>query len=115
LKPGFLSVSEDTFDKKVPHKFCDYHFLRTFKNDFVSDHGFIKTRLCSTWKITSSLHKQFKSVEHLIDKKEKKVCKDFKEIEKYWEHSKDVLQTYRLILHMDIKIQTSFFRQRNPF
>ena len=115
LKPGFLSVSEDTFDKKVPHKFCDYHFLRTFKNDFVSDHGFIKTRLCSTWKITSSLHKQLKSVEYLIDKKEKKVCKDFKEIEKYWEHSKDVLQTYRLILQWILRFKQACSGKGIPF
>ena len=81
LKPGFLNVSKSSFDKKVPHKFCDYHFLRTFKDDFVSNHSFIKTRLCKTWKVTSGLQKQIKSIEPL----ENKTYNHFKEIEKILE------------------------------
>lgn len=111
LKPGFLSVSKDSFDKKVPHKFCDYHFLRTFKGDFVSDHSFIKTRLCKTWKITSSLQKQLKSIEQL----EKKTYNHFNEIEKYWNESQNVLQTYRLILLWILKFKQASSGKGIPF
>ena len=111
LKPGFLSVSKDSFDKKVPHKFCDYHFLRTFKVDFVTSHNFIKTRLCKTWKITSSLQKQLKSIEQL----EKKAYNHFKEIEKHWNDSKDVLQTYRLVLLWILKFKQASSGKGIPF
>ena len=111
LKPGFLSVSKDSFDRKVPHKFCDYHFLKTFKGDFVADHGFIKTCLCKTWKITSSLQKQLKSIEIL----EKKTCKHFKEIEKYWNDSKNILQTYRLVLLWILKFKQASSGKGIPF
>ena len=115
LKPGFLSASEDTFDKKVPHKFCDYHFLRTFKNNFISDHSFVKTRLCKTWKITSSLRKQLKSIEQLIDKRENKTCKHFKDIETYWMDSKNVLETYRLILLWILRFKQASSGKGIPF
>ncbi len=111
LKPGFLNVSKDSFDKKVPHKFCDYHFLRTFKGDFVSDHSFIKTRLCKTWKITSSLQKQLKSIEQL----EKKTYNHFNEIEKYWNDSQNVLQTYRLVLLWILKFKQASSGKGIPF
>jgi len=115
LKPGFLSVSEDTFDKKVPHKFCDYHFLRTFKVDFTPDHNFIRTRLCKTWKITSSLQKQLKSIEQLIEKREKKAYKHFKEIKTYWNDSKNILQTYRLVLRWILKFKQASSGKGIPF
>ena len=111
MKPGFLSVSKDSFDNKAPHKFCDYHFLRTFKVDFVSGHNFIKTRLCKTWKITSSLQKQLKSIEQL----EKKAYKHFNEIEKYWNDSKDILQTYRLVLLWILKFKQASSGKGIPF
>lgn len=98
LKSGFLSASEDTFDKKAPHKFCDYHFLRTFKDDFIPDHNFIKARLTKTWKITSGLSKQLKSIEDTIDKRRIPRCKNFKDIKKYWNDTKNVLETHRLVL-----------------
>lgn len=111
LKPGFLSVSEDTFDKKVPHKFCDYHFLRTFKVDFVSGHNFIKTRLCKSWKITSGLQKQLKSIDQL----EKKAYNHFNEIEKYWNNSQDILQTHRLVLLWILKFKQASSGKGIPF
>ena len=114
LKPGFLSASEDTFDNKVPHKFCDYHFLRTFKNDFIPDHSFIKTRLCKTWKITTGLQKQLKFIEQ-IDKIEKKGLKDFKDIEQYWKDSKNVQETYRLVLLWILKFKQSSSGKGIPF
>lgn len=98
LKPGFLSASEESFNGEVPHKFCDYHFLRTFKDVFAQDHSFIKTRLCTTWKITSSLRKQLKSIDQPIDKRTKLLHKSFKEIEKYWKDSMNIVETYRLVL-----------------
>ena len=111
LKPGFLSVSKDCFDRKTPHKFCDYHFLRTFKVDFVSDHSFIKTRLCKTWKVTSSLKKQLASIEQV----EKKAYTHFDEIEKYWNDSKNVLQTYRLVLLWILKFKQASSGKGIPF
>jgi len=111
LKPGFLCVSKDSFDKKAPHKFCDYHFLKTFKGDFVTDHSFIKTRLCKTWKITSSLQKQLKSIEPL----EKKTYNHFNEIEKCWNDSKNVLQTYRLVLLWILKFKQASSGKGIPF
>lgn len=111
LKPGFLSVSKDSFDNKSPHKFCDYHFLRTFKVDFVSGHNFIKTRLCKTWKITSSLQKQLKSIDQL----EKKAYNHFNEIEKYWNDSKNILQTYRLILLWILRFKQASSGKGIPF
>ena len=115
LKSGFLSASEDSFNKKVPHKFCDYHFLRTFKDIFIQDHNLIKTLLCTTWKITSGLRKQLKSLNQSINKRKNIACKNFKDIEKYWEDTKNVLETYRLVLWWILRFKQASSGKGIPF
>ena len=115
LKPGFLSASVDTFDKKAPHKFCDYHFLKTFRGDFIPEHSFIKARLSKTWKITSGLREQLKFLEKLIKKRNSPVCKNFKDIEKYWEDSKNVLETHRLVLLWILRFKQASSGKGVPF
>jgi len=116
LKPGFLSASEDSFEKKSPHKFCDYHFLGTFKNDFKKDHSFIKARLTKTWKITSGLRNQLKSMETSTGKKSKNPnYKNLNEIEKHWADSKNVLETHRLIVLWILSFKKSSSGKGLPF
>ena len=115
LKAGFLSASEDSFNRKVPHKFCDYHFLRTFKDIFMQDHNFIKTRLCTTWKITSGLRKRLKSIGQPIKKRQKVVCKKFENIEKYWKDTKNILETYRLVLAWILRFKQASSGKGIPF
>lgn len=113
LKPGFLSASKDSFDNKVPHKFCDFHFLKIFKNVFNQDHSFIKKRLCSTWKITSKLQKQLKSLNKPTDKR--KIFKNLKDIEKYWQKANNVSETYRLVLQWILKFKQASSGKGLPF
>lgn len=114
LKPGFLSASKDSFENKVPHKFCDFHFLKTFKNVFNQDHSFIKKRLCSTWKITSKLQKQLKSINKPTGKR-KKIYKNLKDIEKYWQETNNVSETYRLVLQWILGFKQASSGKGLPF
>jgi hypothetical protein len=113
LKPGFLSASKDSFENKVPHKFCDFHFLKTFKNVFNQDHSFIKKRLCSTWKITSKLQKQLKSINKPTSKRKK--YKNLKDIEKYWQETNNVSETYRLVLQWILGFKQASSGRGLPF
>lgn len=113
LKPGFLSACEDSFNKKVPHKFCDFHFLRTFKDIFNKDHNFLKKRLCSTWKITSNLRKQLKSIDKPVGKR--KILKHLKDIENYWKDSNNVSQTYRRVLEWILRFKKASSGKGLPF
>lgn len=113
LKPGFLSASQDSFDNKVSHKFCDFHFLKTFKNIFNQDHSFIKKRLCSTWKITSKLQKQLKSINKPTGKR--KIYKNFKDIEKHWQETNNVSETYRLVLQWILGFKQASSGKGLPF
>ncbi|MBC8147038.1 MAG: hypothetical protein H8E98_03500 [Bacteroidetes bacterium] len=115
LKNCFKSASEDAFDKKAIHKFCDYHFLRTFKQDFITEHGFIKSRMTKSWKVISDLKKLLKSVEQATDKDKKPVYKEFKDIEKYWEENKDILKTYHLILQWILNFKQASSAKGLPF
>ncbi len=115
LKPGFLSATQDSFNKKVPHKFCDYHFLRTFKGDFVQYHNIIRTCLCTTWKITSGLGKQKKSIQLSNDKMKNKTFKNFKDIETFWKSSKNSVKTYRLIIEWILKFKQASSGKGVPF
>ncbi|MCP4671559.1 MAG: hypothetical protein GY857_09655 [Desulfobacula sp.] len=115
LKPGFLSATQDSFNKKVPHKFCDYHFLRTFKGDFVQYHNIIRTCLCTTWKITSGLRKQKKSIQLSNDKMKNKTFKNFKDIETFWKSSKNSVKTYRLIIEWISKFKQASSGKGVPF
>ena len=112
LKPGFLSVSNDSFDK-VPHKFCDFHFLKTFKELFNQYHSFIKNRLCSTWKVKSKLQKQLKSIGKLTGKRKK--YKNLKDIEKYWQKTKNVTEIYRLTLQWILAFKQASSGKGLPF
>lgn len=114
LKNCFKSASEDAFDKKAIHKSCDYHFLRTFGDDFIKEHSFIKARLNKSWKIISSLRKQLKIVEQVINRN-KPVYKSFKDIEQYWEDTKNILETHRLVLTWIIKFKQASSGKGVPF
>jgi len=94
LKPGFKSISEEAFDKKAPHKFCDYHFLRTFKADFTGEHAFIKSRLTKSWQIKVGLEALLKTANQATDEQKRSPYKKLKDIEQYWEHTHCVLETY---------------------
>ncbi|MCP3876154.1 MAG: transposase, partial [Desulfobacteraceae bacterium] len=112
LKPGFLSASRDSFDK-VPHKFCDFHFLKTFKELLSKYHSFIKKRLCSTWKVKSKLQKQLKSIDKPTGKRIK--YKTIKDIEKYWQDNKNVSETYRLTLQWILAFKLASSGKGLPF
>ncbi|MGA1825645.1 MAG: hypothetical protein ACMUIP_13380 [bacterium] len=113
LKPGFLSASEDTFKGKVLHIFCHYHFLGTFKEDFIKHHHFIKARLVSTWKIQSGLKKHLMALEK--SRAQRQVFKNFEEIEKYWISSKNTLETYRHVLVWILKFKQDSSGKGIPF
>jgi len=115
LKPGFLSASKDSFDNKVPHKFCDFHFLKTFKDVFSQYHSFIKKRLCSTWKITSKLQKQLKSINKPTPTGKRKIYKTLKNIEKYWQETNNVSETYRLVLQWILGFKKASSGKGFPF
>lgn len=113
LKAGFLSASKDSFDNKAPHKFCDFHFLKTFKDVFKQYHSFIKKRLCSTWKVTTKLQKQLKSINKPTDKKI--IYKTLKDIEKYWQQTNNVSETYRLVLQWILEFKQASSGKGLPF
>ncbi len=115
LKPGFLSATQDSFNKQVPHKFCDYHFLRTFKVAFQPYHNIIRTCLCTTWKITSGLRKQRRSIGLSNGKRKNKTFKNFRDIESYWKNSKDSAETYRLTIEWILKFKQASSGKGIPF
>lgn len=115
LKPGFKSASNDAFDSKTPHKFCDYHFLRTFKADFLPNHSFIKSRLTKTWKIASGLRDQLIIVEKLLDGKTISGGKTLADIEKYWAESGNGADTCYLVLRWILRFKQDSSGKGIPF
>ena len=116
LKPGFLKASKDTFLRDVVFILCHYHFLRTFKDDFVKLHTLIKHYLSKTCKITSKLNEKLKKFEKentfkVSKKKSKNICT----IEKGWIESGNVLQTYENILEWILKYKQDSTGKGLPF
>ena len=115
LKNCFKTASEDAFDKKATHKCCDYHFLRTFKSDFVPEHGFIKSRLTKSWKIVSGVKELLKATNELNTKKKARTCMKLKDIEKDWVDSKDILKSYVLVLQWILNFKQASSGKGVPF
>lgn len=99
LKSCFLTACKDTFLTMVIFILCHYHFLRTFKDDFIKRHSLIKKYLTKSWKINSMLKKQLNILKKENEfKEDKKVVKTIEAIEESWKKSKNVLETYYNVL-----------------
>jgi len=73
----------------------------------------LKKRLCSTWKITSNLRKQLKSIDKPVGKR--KILKHLKDIENYWKDSNNVSQTYRRVLEWILRFKKASSGKGLPF
>jgi len=98
LRPGFGRVCNDVFGKNNPHISCHYHFLKTFRQDFLADHKLIRIHLCQRLKLKSDIEKQLKTLDHLEFSHDPNILKSIDEIKKYWIKTADALGTYGYIL-----------------
>ncbi len=115
LRPGFVKVCTDVFGKKTPHISCHYHFLKTFREDFLSDHKLVKTHLCQRLKLKSVIEKQLKTLDHLEFGYDSKILKSIVEIEKYWIKTADALGTYGYILKWILNFKQDSTGKGIPF
>jgi len=115
LRPGFVRVCNDVFGKKNPHISCHYHFLKTFRQDFLADHKLIRIHLCQRLKLKSDIEKQLKILDHLDFSHNKKILKSIDEIEKYWIKTADVLGTYWYILKWILNFKQDSTGKGVPF
>ncbi len=115
LRPGFVRVCKDVFGKKTSHVSCHYHFLKTFREDFLYDHKLVKTHLCQRLKLKSDIEKQLKTLDHLEFGYDPNVLKSIDEIEKYWIKTADVLGTYGYILKWILNFKQDSTGKGVPF
>jgi hypothetical protein len=98
LKSGFLRACKDVFGVMIIHIFCHYHFLKTFKNDFVPHHQLIKIHLGQKLKLKSAIKEQLKTIKQIKTKPVPHILSSIEEIENYWTDTTDTLNTYRHVL-----------------
>ena len=115
LRPGFVRVCNDVFDKKNPHISCHYHFLKTFRQDFLADHKLVRIHLCQRLKLKSDIEKQLKTLDHLEFRHDPNILKSIDEIEKYWIKTADVLGTYWYILKWILNFKQDSAGKGVPF
>ena len=115
LRPGFVRVCNDVFGKKNPHISCHYHFLKTFRQDFLADHKLIRIHLCQRLKLKSDIDKQLKTLDHLEFSHDPNILKSIDEIEKYWIKTADVLGTYWYILKWILNFKQDSTGKGVPF
>ncbi len=115
LRPGFVRVCTDVFGKNIPHISCHYHFLKTFREDFLSDHKLVRIHLCQRLKLKSAIEKQLKTLDHLKFSYDSNVLKSIDEIEKYWIKTADVLGTYWYILKWILNFKQDSTGKGVPF
>lgn len=115
LRPGFVRVCNDVFGKKNPHISCHYHFLKTFREDFLADHKLVRIHLCQRLKLKSDIEKQLKTLDHLEFSHDPNILKAIDEIEKYWIKTADVLGTYWYILKWTLNFKQDSTGKGVPF
>ena len=115
LRPGFVRVCNDVFGKKNPHISCHYHFLKTFRQDFLADHKLVRIHLCQRLKLKSDIEKQLKTLDHLEFNHDPNILKSIDEIEKYWIKTADVLATYWYILKWILNFKQDSTGKGVPF
>lgn len=115
LRPGFVRVCNDVFGKKNPHISCHYHFLKTFRDDFLADHKLVRVHLCQRLKLKSEIEKQLKTLDHFDFIYDPNILKSINEIEKYWIKTADVLGTYGYILKWILNFKQDSTGKGVPF
>ena len=115
LRPGFVRVCNDVFGKKNPHISCHYHFLKTFRDDFLADHKLVRVHLCQRLKLKSEIEKQLKTLDHFDFSYDPNILKSINEIEKYWIKTADVLGTYGYILKWILNFKQDSTGKGVPF
>jgi len=115
LRPGFARVCTDVFGKNIPHISCHYHFLKTFREDFIGDHKLVRIHLCQRLKLKSAIEKQLKTLDHLEFSYDPNVLKSIDEIEKYWIKTADVLGAYGYILKWILNFKQDSTGKGVPF
>lgn len=115
LRPGFVRVCHDVFGKKNPHISCHYHFLKTFRDDFLADHKLVRIHLCQRLKLKSEIENQLKMLDQFDFSYDPKIIKSFNEIEKYWLKTADVLRTYGYILKWILNFKQDSTGKGVPF
>lgn len=98
LKSGFLRACKDVFGTMIIHIFCHYHFLKTFKDDFIPHHQLIKTHLGQKLKLKSAIEEQLKTIKQIKTKPVPHILNSIEEINNYWTDTADTLNTYRYVL-----------------
>ena len=115
LRPGFGRVCNDVFGKKNPHISCHYHFLKTFRDDFIADHKLVRVHLCQRLKLKSEIEKQLKTLDQLDFSYDPNILKSINEVEKYWIKTADVLGTYGYILKWILNFKQDSTGKGVPF
>lgn len=115
LRPGFVRVCNDVFGKKNPHISCHYHFLKTFRDDFLADHKLVRIHLCQRLKLKSEIEKQLKTLDQLDFRYDPNIIKSINEIEKYWIKTADILSTYGYILKWILNFKQDSTGKGVPF
>ena len=115
LKSGFLRACKDVFGVMVIHIFCHYHFLKTFKNDFIPHHQLIKTYLGQKIKLRSSIEELLKTLNHNDPKPLPHLTNSIEKIETYWTDTKDTLNSYRYVLAWILKFKQDSSGKGVPF
>lgn len=99
LKAGFLKACFEVFGKLVPHIFCHYHFLNTFRDDFMKYHTLVRNHLVRKVKLSSAIEREIVRLKKLEPELKLKRILSMKDIEKYWMNTGDVFGTYWYVLH----------------
>lgn len=116
LRSGFLRACMDVFGKTVIHILCHYHFLRTFRDDFMQNHIFIRSCMTKKWKLSTGLSKLLKSLPEVrFQKGYPKELKTLDEIEKYVEKTSDILGAYKCALRWILNFKQDSSGKGVPF
>ncbi len=116
LRPGFLKACIAVFGKNVSHILCHYHFLRTFRDEFMQNHIFIRSCMIKKWKLPSRLSKLLKSIQETPPKVgSPKNLKTLDEIEAYVEKTNDILGAYLYALRWILNFKQDSSGKGVPF
>jgi hypothetical protein len=116
LRSGFLKACTDVFGKSVVHILCHYHFLRTFRDEFMQNHIFIRSCMTKKWKLPTGLSKLLKSLpEAGVEKGRPKELKTLDGIEAYVEKTDDILNAYKYALRWILNFKQESSGKGVPF
>lgn len=116
LRSGFVNACIEVFGAGVKHILCHYHFLRTFADDFKSEHQLIGSCITKKWQLQAGLKKQLKELPPLKHRHDwPKDLRTIEKIEAFWDDTQDVLATYRHCLEWILNYRRDSSGKSLPF